>query len=92
MLVVMEGSDEITSPLRDQVILKGSSPLRTKQANWAESPSFTESVPKENGTMTGGSENQQYNMLKCLPKNDLFENFHLPISKNLTVDFKLCSS
>ena len=56
MVVVTEGSDETTAPFRNQLIRKGSSPLRTKHVSCAMSPSFTESVPKLNGTICGGSE------------------------------------
>ncbi len=56
IVVVKEGSEDIVSPLSDQVILKGSSPLRTRHVNWAISPSLTASDPKENGTISGDSE------------------------------------
>ena len=53
--VVIEGSEEITSPLRNQVIFKGSSPRLTRQVSCATSPSLITSVPKENGTICGVS-------------------------------------
>jgi len=56
MEVVMEGSDEMTSPLRLQETVSGSSPLLTLQVTWTKSPSLETSVPKVKGTMTGGSE------------------------------------
>ena len=51
IVVVIEGSEDMVSPLRDQVILIGSSPLLTKQVSCAMSPSLTVSEPNENGTI-----------------------------------------
>ena len=56
IVVVNDGSEEITSPFRLQVIFKGSSPLLTEQVTWAKSPSSTLVFPNENGTISGGSE------------------------------------
>lgn len=56
IVVVMEGSDEIMSPFSVQEIRSGSSPRRTRHVTWAMSPSLTLTVPKENGTISGGSE------------------------------------
>ena len=56
MVVVIEGSEEIKSPFSDHEIRSGSSPFCTKQISWTMSPSFVGSVPKENGTILGGSE------------------------------------
>ena len=55
MVVVIEGSEDITSPLRNQVIFKGSSPRLTRQVSCATSPSLMTSLPKENGTICGVS-------------------------------------
>ena len=57
MEVVIEGSDEMTSPFRLHETVMGSSPRFTLQVTWIKSPSFETSVPKVKGTMTGGSEN-----------------------------------
>lgn len=56
MEVVIDGSDEMTSPLRLQETVIGSSPLFTLQVTWTKSPSLETSVPKVKGTITGGSE------------------------------------
>ena len=58
IVVVIEGSDEITSPLRLQVIEIGLSPFRIKHAICADSPWFIASVPNEKGTISGGSANK----------------------------------
>ena len=55
MFVVIEGSEETTSPFRNHVIVKGSSPRLTRQVSWAISPSFTVPSPNENGTISGGT-------------------------------------
>ena len=55
MVVVIAGSDDITSPFRLQVMDMGKSPLLTAQVSCANSPSFTISTPKEKGTIIGGS-------------------------------------
>ena len=55
MLVVTEGSEETTSPFKNQVILSGSSPRFTRQVTWAISPSFTVPLPNEKGTISGGT-------------------------------------
>ena len=59
IVVVIEGSEEIKSPLSDHEIRSGSSPFCTKQISCAMSPSFTGSVPKVNGTILGGSETEK---------------------------------
>ena len=55
MVVVMTGSDDIMSPFRLQVMDIGMSPLVTEHVSWTNLPWLTESNPKENGTITGGS-------------------------------------
>ena len=56
MEVVMEGSEEMTSPFKLQETVMGSSPRFTLHVTWIKSPSFEASAPKVKGTMTGGSE------------------------------------
>ena len=53
--MVRPGSDEIVAPLRAQESVSGSSPLRTIQSNWANSPSSRTSLAKFRGTKFGGS-------------------------------------
>lgn len=48
MVVVRDGSDEITSPCSDQVMVRGSSPFVTEQVTWAKLPSSTISNGKLN--------------------------------------------
>jgi hypothetical protein len=55
IVVVIDWSDEIMSPFNDQLILKGSSPLLTRQVSCAISPSLTASSPKEKLFIWGGS-------------------------------------
>ena len=61
-VVVNVGPDVILSPLSDQVIERGSSPLLTVQSNCAYSPSSRMSLPKDIGTSVGFSveENTYY--------------------------------
>ena len=54
-VVVNVGPDVILSPLSDQVIERGSSPLLTVQSNCAYSPSSRTSRPNVNGTRVGCS-------------------------------------
>ena len=55
ILVVTDGSEETTSPFKNQVISNGSSPRLTRQVSCAMSPSLTVPLPKENGTISGGT-------------------------------------
>lgn len=55
ILVVTEGSEETTSPFKNQEILNGSSPLLTRHVNCAISPSLTVPLPNEKGTISGGT-------------------------------------
>ena len=55
MEVVMSGSEATTSPLRLQVMETGRSPLLMLHMMAAVSPWFIGAVPKENGTISGGS-------------------------------------
>ena len=58
IVVDKSGSDAIMSPFKLQVIVKGSSPVRIIQTSWANSPALTVSAPKENGTISGGTESE----------------------------------
>ena len=58
--VVRPGSEEILAPFSAQDRVSGSSPVRTKQINWANSPSLSTSLAKLNGTNVGGSVNRIY--------------------------------
>ena len=58
IVVVMDGSELISSPFKFQVIVIGSSPCEMEQASWAKAPSSTTSEPNENGTILGGSERE----------------------------------
>ena len=59
--MVRPGSEEIVAPFNAQERTRGSSPLRTMQSNWANSPSSSTSLAKLNGTKLGGSK-----MKKCV--------------------------
>ena len=58
--VVSPGSEETTSPLRDQLIWMGGSPFCTMQETWAYSPSSSTSEPKEKGVMAGGTAQKSF--------------------------------
>ena len=55
MVVVILGPELRSWPLRLQVMVMGMSPFETTQVNCANSPESTTSLPKEKGTMLGGS-------------------------------------
>jgi hypothetical protein len=74
--VVIEGSEDMTSPLRLQETVNGSSPRRTLQVTWTKSPSFDISLPKVNGTILGGSEITK-KLLKIAPSIVSSACFHL---------------
>ena len=54
-VVVKSGPGPKSSPCRDQVIFKGSSPLMTEQIIWRGSPLFTAVFPNEKSKISGGS-------------------------------------
>ncbi len=58
--VVSPGSEETTSPLRDQLIWMGGSPFCTMQETCAYSPSSSTSEPKEKGMMAGGTAQKSF--------------------------------
>ena len=55
MVVVMLGPELSSWPFRLHVMWIGMSPLETTQVSWAKSPESMTLLPKENGTMLGGS-------------------------------------
>ena len=55
-VVVMAGSEEIVSPSKLHETESGKSPRLTLHVTCTNSPSSTESMPKENGVIRGGSE------------------------------------
>ena len=57
MVVLMLGPVWSSVPLRLQVIVMGMSPCDTTQVSWAKAPESMTSLPKEKGTMLGGSKN-----------------------------------
>ena len=59
MVVVMLGPEFNSVPLRLQVMVMGISPFETTQVNCANSPESTTSLPKEKGTILGGSKRKQ---------------------------------
>ena len=56
MVVVIAGSEEIVSPSKLHETERGKSPRLTLHVTCTNSPSSTESMPKENGVIRGGSE------------------------------------
>ena len=59
MVVVMLGPEFNSWPLRLQVRVMGISPWDTTHVNWAKAPESMTSLPKENGTILGGSKTFQ---------------------------------
>ena len=59
MVVVMLGPEFNSWPLRLQVRVMGISPWDTTQVSWAKAPESMTSLPKENGTILGGSKTFQ---------------------------------
>ena len=55
IVVVIDGSEDMTSPCNDQEILRGSSPVITEQLIWTYAPSSTVSDGNWNGAILGGS-------------------------------------
>ena len=63
IVVVMLGPEFNSWPLRLQVMVMGRSPWDTTQVSWAKAPESMTSLPKEKGTILGGSkafQNQIY--------------------------------
>ena len=83
MVVVIVGPEDIVSPFKDQVILRGSSPLDTRQVSCAMSPSLTSPDPKEKGMMLGGSGNVSLQISN-------FEFLNLKTPKTIICELKLC--
>ena len=61
IVVVILGPEFRSWPLRLQVMVMGISPLETTQVNCANSPESTTSLPKEKGTILGGSKRNESN-------------------------------
>ena len=61
IVVVMLGPEFNSVPLRLQVMVMGISPFETTQVNCANSPESTTSLPKEKGTILGGSKRNESN-------------------------------
>lgn len=83
-VVVRSGPGPKSSPWRDQVMLKGSSPFITEQIICRGSPWFTASSPNVKGSILGGSKInkiQMSNIIKHLP---------VPITHKITIDFQFC--
>ena len=57
MVVDNKGPELITSPFKLQEIVIGKSPCDTTHESWAKAPESTTGVPKEKGTILGGSIN-----------------------------------
>ena len=69
MVVVMLGPEFNSWPLRLQVRVMGISPWDTTQVSWAKAPESMTSLPKENGTILGGSktfQNQVFQAIKSI--------------------------
>ena len=60
----MLGPEFTSWPFRLQVIWMGMSPLDTTQVNCANFPESTTVVPKEKGTISGGSKKQNVILVK----------------------------
>ena len=58
IVVVIVGSEDIKSPFKLQVIVKGMSPLLIRHVSCATLPWSIVSRPKEKGTMSGFSVNK----------------------------------
>ena len=74
IVVVIVGSEDIKSPFRLQVIVRGMSPLLMRQVSCATFPWSILSNPKENGTISGFSVNKIHSVQFC----------------HYTIDFKFC--
>ena len=72
MVVVILGPEFRSWPLRLQVMVMGISPFETTQVNCANSPASTTSLPKEKGTILGGSKRKQSLRKKTYMRSSAF--------------------
>ena len=72
MVVVMLGPEFNSWPLRLQVRVMGMSPWDTTQVSWAKAPESMTSLPKENGTILGGSKTFQSKVFKTKKMSSAF--------------------
>ena len=66
MVVDIVGSEDIKSPLRLQVIVRGMSPLLMRHVSWATLPWSIVSNPNEKGTILGFSVNKTFSVPDCI--------------------------
>ena len=78
----------MSSPFRLQLIVMGSSPLLTTHTNCANSPWLIVSLPKEKGTISGGSKQIIKMKEKKLTKKDITN--ASPPAERFTIDFQGC--